>query len=102
MSFDVVPNLDQTAQRYLVFRLTDNGPVRDGQKGTPFYLELTPEKMAFADEEERSKAKNKYSTLRYRIPAVCAVKLTQDGHSLLESRILVYQLGIESNFPQNK
>lgn len=102
VSFDVVPTVNQSVQRYLAFRLTDNGPVSDGQKGTPYYLELEPEKMAFADEEERSKSKNKYSTLRYRIPAACAVKLTRDGHSLLESRILVYQLGIDANFPLYK
>ena len=34
--------------------------------------------------------------VHYRIPAVCNVKLTRGGKTLFESRIPVYQLGIES------
>ena len=35
----------------------------------------------------------------YRIPAVCHVRLTTGGKTLFESRIPVYQLGLEVLYP---
>ena len=35
----------------------------------------------------------------YRIPAVCTVKVTDGTKVLMQSRIPVYQMGIESNMP---
>ena len=100
--FDVIPDASQRVQRYLAFRLTDNGPVPDGNKGVPYYLELEPEELQFPDDEERNKAKGKAVQIRYRIPAVCNVKLTRDGVRLLETRVPVYQLGQESLLSQYK
>ena len=101
-SFDVVPEQGQHAQRYLVFRLTDNGPVQEGQKGIPYYIELEPEPLAYAQDDERGGRKSKAAPLHYRIPAVCRVRFTQDGQSLLETRIPVYQLGMDALYLQNK
>ncbi len=96
-TFDVVPVSGE--MRYLAFRLTDNGPVPDGTKGVPYYLELEPEKMVLPEE---GKSKGKVTPVRYRIPAICRVKLTRDGIRLTESRIPVYQLGTEAYLVQYK
>lgn len=96
-SFDVIPDPKQEHQRYLVFRLTDAGPVPDGVKGVPYYIELEPEEMAFPAENEK-KPKVKDSTPRYRIPVVCKVRFTRDGIRLAENRLPVYQLGKEAYY----
>lgn len=101
-SFDVVPEAGQHAQRYLVFRLTDNGPVQEGQKGVPYYIELEPEALSYAPDDERGGRKSKAAPLHYRIPAVCRVRFTRDGQPLIETRIPVYQLGQDALYLQNK
>ena len=102
VTFEVTPDAGNRVHRYLAFRLTDNGPVADGAKGVPYYIELEPEDLVFADEEERGKGKTKTILVRYRIPAICKVRLTRDGQRLLETRLPVYQLGTEALFPLNK
>jgi hypothetical protein len=101
-SFDVVPEAGQNVQRYLAFRLTDNGPVPDGQKGVPYYIELEPEQLKYAPDDERSGKKTKVAPLHYRIPAVCRVRFTRDGQRLIEARIPVYQLGMDALYTLNK
>ena len=81
--------------RYQVFRLTEEGPTEDGVKGIPYYLDLVPEPVPEEDPVDRSK-RGKGPVVRYRIPAVCQVRLTEDGRPLLQTRIPVYQLGRES------
>lgn len=99
-TFEIIPRRDDKILRYLAFRLTDNGPVADGSKGVPFYLELEPEASEGlqGDTPDRKKARVIY----YRIPAICKVSLTQDGKVLLQSRLPVYQFGRESIYPVNK
>lgn len=97
-TFDVIPEASQGVQRYVAFRLTDNGPVADGKAGVPYYIELEPEKMNFP--EDNAGKKSKAVPLHYRIPAICRVRLTRDGQRLLETRIPVFQLGTETTFPQ--
>lgn len=96
-SFDVIPASQE--YRYLAFRLTDTGPVPDGTKGVPYYLELEPEEMVLPEE---SKSRGKVTPIRYRIPAICKVKLTRDGVRLTESRIPIYQMGTEAYLVQYK
>lgn len=96
-SFDVIP--ESKEYRYLAFRLTDTGPVPDGTKGVPYYLELEPEEMVLPEE---SKSRGKVTPIRYRIPAICKVKLTRDGVRLTESRIPIYQMGTEAYLVQYK
>ena len=100
-AFDVIPDPELKHQRYLAFRLTDNGPVSDGVKGIPYYIELEPEEMTFPGEDEK-KSKVKSNSIHFRIPAVCKVIFTCDGLRLLETRSLVYQLGKESFYTPNK
>ena len=94
--FDIIPDPELRVQRYQAFRLTDAGPVAEGVKGIPYYLELEPQPMVFpADDAARSKGK--VTSVRYRIPVVCRVLLTRDGQRLLDARVPVYQLGTEAN-----
>ena len=97
--FDVIPDPDLNVQRYLAFRLTDNGPVPDGVKGVPFYIELEPQPMNFPED---NRPKGKPTVIRYRIPVVCNVHLTRDGQRLLDARVPVYQLGMEAILSQYK
>ena len=92
-TFEVLPSAAVKNHRYLVFRLTDEGAVTEGVKGTPYYLEIQPEGTLPEETQDKRKVKG---SVRYRIPAVCSVKLTEDGKTLLQTRIPFYQLGRES------
>ena len=94
-TYDVVPSRSVNHHRYLVFRLTDDGPVTEGVSGTPYYLELQPE-GTLPEEDQADKKKSKGS-VRYRIPQVCKVTFSRDGHPLLQTRLPFYQLGVESS-----
>ena len=98
--FDVIPDPELRVHRYQVFRLTDAGPVGEGVKGIPYYLELEPEVMVFP--EDATRVKGRATSIRYRIPAVCKVHLTRDGQRLLDARVPVYQLGMEAFLSQYK
>ena len=100
-SFEVIPNAGEHRQRYLVFRLREEGFTTDGTKGIPFYLELTPESEKKGDDASAQK-KAKGNPIRYRIPAICRVSFTQDGHPLMSTRVPVYQLGQEGQLPNAK
>ena len=97
--FDVIPDPQTKNHRYLAFRLTDDGPIPEGAKGVPYYLELEPQPMVFPDD---NRAKSKATVIRYRIPVVCKVRLTSEGKRLLETRVPVYQLGMEAFLSQYK
>ncbi len=97
--FDVIPDPDLHVQLYLAFRLTDNGPVPDGVKGVPYYVELEPQPMNFPED---NRPKGKPTVIRYRIPVVCNVHLTRDGQRLLNARVPVFQLGMEAILSQYK
>ena len=94
-TFEVIPSRGVKHHRYLVFRLTDDGPVMEGVSGTPYYLELQPE-GTLPEEDQTDKKKSKGS-VRYRIPQVCKVTLSCDGHPLLQTRLPIYQLGLQSS-----
>ena len=98
MKCDVVPQKDRKAQTYVAFRLSDTDGIvsADNVSGKPYLLELTPQPV--------SQASGKASAARgavavYRIPAICAVKLTDGVNPILQDRVAVYQLGVESYFP---
>ena len=95
----MIPDPDLHVQRYLAFRLTDNGPVSDGVKGVPYYVELEPQPMNFPED---NRPKGKPTVIRYRIPVVCNVHLTRDGQRLLNARVPVFQLGMEAILSQYK
>ena len=91
--FDVTPSALQNTHSYLAFRLGEDGFFADGNKGVPYYIELEPEAMPRLDESDRRKGR---AVIRYRVPVVCNVILSEGGKQLLHTRIPIYQLGVES------
>ena len=92
-TYEVVPASTVNEHRYLVFRLTDEGPVGSGVKGVPYYLELHPEGTLPEENQDRRKGRG---AVRYRIPQVCRTVLTENTTPILQTRIPFYQLGRES------
>ena len=96
--FDVRPSSGERVQRYVAFLLSDQDGLKPDGKGTPYYLELEvesePEGFDGGDRRRRS--------IRFREPAICRVRLSEDGRQLLETRAPVYQLGKECIMSINK
>ena len=98
-SFDVTPKAGQKPQRYLAFRTDpERGLVSNG-RGTPYYIELTPENLIREEPAPADPGKAKVATISYRIPMVCRLTFMEDDRPLLETRVPVYQLGKESTYP---
>jgi hypothetical protein len=92
-SFDVVPS--GSTRKYTAFRLNGKeGLVTEGQ-GTVYSLEFDPEEVS----DPQAAVRDTKNVVHYRIPAVCNVRLTSGGRTLFESRVPVYQLGIEALYP---
>lgn len=96
--FEVVPSAGAGTQRYLVFRLMDDGFATEGTRGVPYYLYLEEESTQPASDESASQRRGKTNPLRFRTPMVCKVTFTQDAKPLVTARIPVYQLGRESQY----
>lgn len=98
MNFDVVPSKDNASQLYVAFRLSDSKGLvpADDMSGKPYLIELVPEEVNAVGGKT---APVKGNVAHYRVPAVCKVKLSDGVDVLLQSRMPVYQLGIESTFP---
>ena len=99
MNYDVVPAVDSKKQIYVAFRLSDaEGLVpADNVSGKPYVLELVPQPITAAPASRGAASRG--TVAYYRIPAICTAKLSDGVNVLLQSRIPVYQLGIESSFP---
>lgn len=96
MRFDVVPEAGRENQMYIAFRISDkNGLVpADDMTGRPVVMEIQPQAFEKVQAKEQ-----KGEVVRYRIPAVCTVKIKNGADLLLQSRVPVYQLGQESSLP---
>ena len=98
-SFDVIPQAGLKNQRYLAFRTDpERGLVSNG-RGTPYYIELEPEALVKEDSSSQPKKASKTTYIKYRIPMICRLTLTEDGRPLVETRVPVYQLGREASYP---
>lgn len=96
-SFDVVPSASAQKQRYPAFRLSGrDGLVSADGTGALYVLEFEPEEVSEGVPVARLSPK---MSVRYRIPAVCSVRLSGEGRTLLTSRLHVYQLGRENMYP---
>lgn len=93
---EVVPDKTKSSHKYVAFRLSDTeGAVAaDNLSGSPVVLELVPEAVAQAPASEAKSGKG--ALVHYRVPAVCQAKLYEGTNMLLNARIPVYQLGVES------
>lgn len=98
MNYEVVPTRDNENQIYVAFRLSDSKGLvpADDLSGKPYLLEFVYEPVAAPTGKQPSA---KGLVAHYRVPASCNVRLSDGVNVLLQSRMPVYQLGIESIFP---
>lgn len=101
-SFEIVPDAAAPKQIYIAFRVSDSEGLlpADNVAGSPYFVELVPESIADAPAVEITDKKMKLEqTIVYRIPAVCTVRLSDGSNTILNSRIPVYQLGSDEEYP---
>lgn len=98
MNYDIVPEAGVASQRYIAFRVSDTEGLvaTDNVTGRPFILDLVPQTIVNATPSGKSSS---VKVVYYKIPAVCSVKLSDGVNILLQSRVPVYQLGVESSIP---
>ena len=96
-TFAVIPEKSTEAARFIAFRVSDSEGLVDADNisGKPYILEIVPEPVANPD----ASASAKSNSARYRIPAICSIKLRDGVSVLLQTRIPVYQMGRDSSFP---
>lgn len=101
MSFDVIP--DSETLMYVAFRISDTAGLlpADNLAGKPVVMEIVPQTFAEPELPEKADKIKKEVSVRYRIPAMCTVKILDGMNLLLQGRIPVYQLGRESAMPVN-
>jgi hypothetical protein len=100
-SFEVIPS-SRNNQTYIAFRLSDEDGLvpADNVSGKPYFVQLTVEEVApVPDPDPKAKP---VQVVKYRIPAVCGVRLTDGMATLLQTRVPVYQLGIVASYPVYK
>lgn len=99
-SFDVTPSASARNQRYTAFRLSETEGLVDGNNlsGRPFYLEFETVSVPDAT-PSGAKVNSKTRYIYYRIPAVCSVRLIDGSDVLFQTRVPVYQLGRDMEYP---
>lgn len=102
MSFSVIPEKSKSVGKYIAFRLSDSEGLlpSDDISGKPYILEVNAQPVTSA--AGNAPASSKAVLAHYRIPATCTVRLL-DGNMgvILQTRIPIYQLGLDSTFPIN-
>ena len=104
MNFDVIPQAGRENQKYIAFRISETAGLlpADNLSGKPVIIEFVPQEIAAVPEVEVKDPKKTPAVLsHYRIPAVCMVKISEGASPLLQSRIPVYQLGVDASIPVN-
>lgn len=104
MNFDVIPQAGNENQKYIAFRISDTAGLlpKDNLSGKPVMIEFIPQEIQPLPVSEGVKSKKSPAILaHYRIPAVCAVKIYNGAEQLLQTRMPVYQLGVEASLPVN-
>lgn len=101
MTFEVVPDPSRGSQIYMAFRLSDSEGLlpADNLSGKPVVMEIVPEPVPEADLDKKSAKGVKTLSIAYRVPAACTVKLLDGMDVIMQTRMLIYQLGRECNLP---
>ena len=96
--FDLVPFNDERTKVQVVFRLSDEEGLlpADNMSGKPYFVDIIPEEIAGNSGAKPGKAAG---ALVYRIPAICTVKLSDGSDVLLQSRLPIYQFGVDKSYP---
>ncbi|MCL2728015.1 MAG: DUF4831 family protein [Bacteroidales bacterium] len=103
MQFDVQPVSSQARQTYIAFRLSDTEGLMSASNvgGRPIVLEL---KADFDQSQVPSVAPDAGKSairLFYRKPVAMQLSLVDGHETLVQSRVLIYQLGKTLSFPIN-
>ena len=101
-TFAVIPESGFDTARYIAFRVSDSEGLVDADdiSGKPYVLEIVPEPVSAPATEASAKGGSaKGNSAKYRIPAICSVRLKDGMEVLLQTRVPVYQMGRDSSFP---
>ncbi len=105
MRYEVIPSAEQENQTYAVFGLSkaDGLVYPDTVAARQITMQIIPQEMTVPEPPVvEGETKKKVEVLvYYRIPAVCTVKLMDGEKLMLQGRMPVYQLGLESSIPLN-
>lgn len=107
-SFEVMPSATARTHRYTAFYMTEDGSIvkENKPRAKPYELEFTPVSVPDVKTEpvatDARKKPEKIASIHYRIPAICRLRLLENGNPILEKRVPVYQLGREAEMPINQ
>ena len=104
LTCEIVPDGNLKDQLYVAFRISDvDGLVsKEVLSGRPVRLQLTAHEISEVAAPVVKDAKKVQPVLcKYRIPAMCDVRLSDGVKILYQGRMPVYQLGRESSLPVN-
>ena len=98
LSFDLIPSSGTKRNVQIAFRLSDEDGLlpADNLSGQPFTIEYEPEARA-EDETPDPKFKGEY--IRYRIPAVCKIRISDGVKTYLTARVPIAQKGQTALIP---
>jgi len=98
--FHVTPVAGQARQLYVAFRYSPSLGLlpADNMAGRPITLELIPDKKAATQPADIG---GKQPRITYRIPAAMQARINDGQTTLLQTRLLVHQLGRTATFPVN-
>jgi len=98
MNYEIVPDRENAKQVYIAFRVSDSEGLvpADETSGKPYILQLEVEEIGAA---AGSASSGKGTFAWYRIPAICTAKVGDGATTMLSTRIPVYQLGKDFNYP---
>jgi hypothetical protein len=100
--FYVTPTASQPKQLYVAFRFSDTQGLLPASNvaGRPISLELVSEKSAAPlPAQAPDKGDKKAPRLTYRLPEAVQVHINDGHNNLLQTRLVVYQLGTLVQFP---
>lgn len=102
-TFEIVPQKDRESQMYVAFRISDTDGLLlpDNLSGRPVILEIAPQEVPSVAVDKKDAKGTKAPSVTYRVPAACTVRLLDGRDVVMQSRMLVYQLGRESTCPVN-
>ena len=102
-NFDIIPQKSRETQMLIAFRLSDTEGLRPSttETGRPVVMQIVPDPIDEKTVADNSKAKapKNAQLIHYRIPATCTVNIMEGTRLLLQGRMPICQMGIETTVP---